>query len=543
MRFRAILGILVFAATVRPAADDRPPAALFTAALAQERALRAPSTHGPSLQELRTAIAAYEAIQRRFPATAFGDRALWQASGLAFDAFERHHDALDLETGTRLLGQLASAYPESPLAARATDRRHRFDALRQLAWLTDVRRETIGDLVRVTLEVDREVEYRTDIVRSPPQVFFDLHDTSSAPGRRNETMRFDGQPVREIRLERRPGNVTRVLLDTADVADCDVLSLYDPFRLIADCRHVAPIPRPQVTPPLAARSATPPAGRAAPHGGAGSPDSPEADGRTATPTGQDRTPTATPTGQDRTVSLSRQLGLGISRIVIDAGHGGYDPGASARDLSEADVVLDIAQRLARRLPRHGIEVVLTRRRDEYMPLAARTELANRVDADLFLSIHANASRRAAARGVETYVLDFATDAESEAVAARENARTTRTLTELPELVRAIATGVKAQESERFAELVQQGLIGKLRAVDPDLPDLGVKRAPFAVLIGARMPSVLAEVSFLTNRHDARFLATDSYRDLIADALLEAVLRYRRTLTMPLPQNVSIAGGS
>ena len=530
MRFWAILGILVFAATVRPAADDRPPAALFTAALAQERALRAPSTHGPSLQELRTAIAAYEAIQRRFPATAFGDRALWQASGLAFDAFERHHDALDLETGTRLLGQLASAYPDSPLAARATDRRHGFDALRQLAWLTDVRRETIGDLVRVTLEVDREVEYRTDIVRSPPQVFFDLHDTASAPGRRNETMRFDGQPVREIRLERRAGNVTRVLLDTTDVADCDVLSLYDPFRLIVDCRHVAPIPRPQVTPPLAARSATPPAGRAAPHGGAGSPDSPEADG-----------PTATPTGQDRTVSLSRQLGLGISRIVIDAGHGGYDPGASARDLSEADVVLDIAQRLARRLPRHGIEVVLTRRRDEYMPLVARTELANRVDADLFLSIHTNASRRAAARGVETYVLDFATDAESEAVAARENARTTRTLTELPELVRAIATGVKAQESERFAELVQQGLVGKLRAVDPDLPDLGVKRAPFAVLIGARMPSVLAEVSFLTNRHDARFLATDSYRDLIADALLEAVLRYRRSLM--LPQNVSIAGGS
>ncbi len=534
MRFCAILGILVFAATVRPAADDRPPAAVFTAALAQERALRAPSTHGPSLQKLRSATAAYEAIQRRFPVTAFGDRALWHASGLALEAFERHHDALDLETGTRLLAQLASAYPESPFAVRSRDRRHRFDALRQLAWLTDVRRETIGDLVRVTVEVDREVDYRTDTTTSPPQVFFDLHDTASAPGRRNETMRFDGQPVREIRLERRPGNITRVLLDTADVADCDVLSLYDPFRLIADCRHVAPIPRPHVTPTLAARSATPAADRAALRDdrGAGSPDSPEADG-----------PTATPTRQDRAMALSRQLGLGISRVVIDAGHGGYDPGASGRDLREADVVLDIAQRLARRLPRHGIEVVLTRRGDEYVPLVARTELANRVDADLFLSIHANASRRAAARGVETYVLDFATDAESEAVAARENARTTRTLTELPELVRAIATGAKAQESERFAELVQKRLVGKLRAVDPDLPDLGVKRAPFAVLIGARMPSVLAEVSFLTNRHDARFLATDSYRDLIADALLEAVLRYRRTLTMPLPQNVTSAGGS
>ncbi len=530
MRFWAILGAIVLAAPIAVAADDRPPATLYATALAQERELRAPSDHGPSLSAFRRAIASYEAIQRRFPTTAYSDHALWQASGLALDAFERHHDALDWETGTRLLTQLAGTYPKSALAPRVTDRRHRFDALRQFAWLIDVRRETIGDLIRITLHLDREVEYRTDTLGSPPRLVFDLHNTKAGPGRRNETMRFEGDQVREVRLERRAGHVTRVMVDMAGVADCDILSLYHPFRLIADCRDTAPIPRPQVMPSPAARKVRPPSGRTRPRVDAGLPErSAQFDA------------VATTSGQDASVSLSRQLGLGISRVVIDAGHGGYDPGATGRDLTEADVVLDIAQRLGRRLPQHGIEVVHTRRGNDYVPLLARTELANRVDADLFLSIHANASHRAAARGVETYVLDFATDVEARTVAARENAHTRRTMTELPELVRAIASGVKAQESAGFAEFVQRGLIRKLRAVDPNMPDLGVKRAPFAVLIGARMPSVLVEVSFLTNRHDATFLATDSYRDLIADALLEAVLRYRRSLTPST--DVSAAGES
>lgn len=530
MRFWAIFVTIVLAASSVPAANDRPSAVLYAAALAQERALRAPSDNGPALSELRAAIAAYEAIQRRFPTTAYGDHALWQASGLALDAYERYHVSLDLETGTRLLDRLAGAYPESPLAARIADPRDRFDALRQLAWLTDVRRETIDDLVRITLHIDREVEYRTDTLASPPRLLFDLQGTATTPGRRNATLRFDGDRVREVRLERLADHVTRVLLDTTGVADCDILSLYDPFRLIADCRDATPIPRPQVTPAPDVRSITASAGRTRPRADASSPKRPAPDNRAAATT-----------DQDRPVSLSRQLGLGISRVVIDAGHGGYDPGAAGLELIEADVVLDIAQRLGRRLPQHGIEAVLTRGSDDYVPLVARTELANRVDADLFLSIHANASRRAAARGVETYVLDFATDADAEALATRENSRSTRTLTELPELVRAIATGVKARESEGFAKLVQQELIEKLRRVDPHLPDLGVKRAPFAVLIGARVPSVLVEVSFLTNPHDATFLATDSYRDLIADALMQAVLRYR--LSLMQAEDLSAAGDS
>jgi len=229
-------------------------------------------------------------------------------------------------------------------------------------------------------------------------------------------------------------------------------------------------------------------------------------------------------------SLGRQLGLGVSRIVIDPGHGGYDPGAKTGTLTESALVLDVARRLEARLTAEtGIEVILTRRRDAYMPLRARTELANRVGADLFLSIHANAARDRRARGVETYYLDLATDPSAQIVAARENATSREGMHDLPKLVRSITMHNKRDESRDFAKMVQRHLIRAVRELYPGAQDLGVKQAPFVVLIGANMPSVLAEISFLTNIEDAAFLATDAYRDRIADALLQSILEYQRTL--------------
>ena len=230
------------------------------------------------------------------------------------------------------------------------------------------------------------------------------------------------------------------------------------------------------------------------------------------------------------LSLARQLGLQVSRIVIDAGHGGQDPGATSNGLHEADVVLDIARRLARRLgAQPGVEVVMTRNDDTFVPLRKRTALANEVQADLFLSIHANASRNPKAHGVETYFLDFALDPEAERIAARENLAASGKMKDLQGLLETIAANSKLRESREFAAAIQRGMVSKLRPVNADLRDLGVKQAPFFVLIGARMPSVLAEVSFVTNRREAGLLATDAYRDRIADALLEGVLRYRAAL--------------
>jgi len=177
----------------------------------------------------------------------------------------------------------------------------------------------------------------------------------------------------------------------------------------------------------------------------------------------------------------------------------------------------------------GVEVVQTRRDDVFVPLRARTELANRVGADLLLSIHANAARDAEARGIETYYLDLTTDPTAQMVAARENASSSELMRDLPALVNSIATNNKIDESRDLAELVQRHLVDGVRQVHPEAQDLGVKRAPFVVLIGATMPSVLAEISFLTNAEEAAFLATDAYRDRIADALFRSVVDYQATL--------------
>ena len=228
--------------------------------------------------------------------------------------------------------------------------------------------------------------------------------------------------------------------------------------------------------------------------------------------------------------MSRQLGLGISRIVIDAGHGGHDPGASANGVSEAELVLDIALRLEKLLTdQAGMDVVLTRRTNEYISLDERTELANRQSADLFLSIHANASANAAASGVETYFLNFALDRQAETVAARENAASGKTMNSLPSIIKAITLNNKLNESRDFASSIQRALVRGMRPGNKTQRDLGVKQAPFMVLIGASMPSVLAEISFVTNRQEARLLKTPAYRQRVAESLLAGVLRYQESL--------------
>jgi len=229
-------------------------------------------------------------------------------------------------------------------------------------------------------------------------------------------------------------------------------------------------------------------------------------------------------------SLSRQLGLGIAKIVIDAGHGGHDPGAQARGITEAELTLDIALRLEKLLSKEaGFEVVMTRRTDTFVSLEERTAIANRVGADLFLSIHSNASSAATARGIETYFLNFAPNPEAEAVAARENAGGSRTMRSLPEIVRAIALNNKIDESRDFASIVQNAMYSQMRKSNKELRNLGVKQAPFMVLIGATMPSILAEVSFITNRQDALLLRTEKYRQQIAEALYNGVLKYQQSL--------------
>ncbi|MBW8862027.1 MAG: N-acetylmuramoyl-L-alanine amidase, partial [Acidobacteria bacterium] len=230
------------------------------------------------------------------------------------------------------------------------------------------------------------------------------------------------------------------------------------------------------------------------------------------------------------LSIARQLGLGVSRIVIDPGHGGHDPGAKGKSVTEAELVLDIALRVEKLLEEvPGVDVILTRRTDDFVPLPERTAIANREGADLFLSIHANASPNALAHGIETYFLNFATNTSAAAVAARENAASTLAMGEMPDIIKAIALNNKVDESRDFASHVQRAMLERLRASNKTVKDLGVKQAPFVVLIGATMPSVLAEISFVTNPQEARLLKGNAYRQKIAESLFNAIRKYQTSL--------------
>jgi N-acetylmuramoyl-L-alanine amidase len=229
-------------------------------------------------------------------------------------------------------------------------------------------------------------------------------------------------------------------------------------------------------------------------------------------------------------SIARQLGLSVSRIVIDPGHGGHDPGVLGRGLTEAALVLDVALRLEKLLLKEaGVDVVLTRRTNVYVPLEERTEIANRQNADMFLSIHANASRNPDASGIETFFLSFASSPDAEAVAARENSASAREMHQLPDLVKAITLNNKLDESRDLATMVQNALVSNLRKTNRAVRSRGVKKAPFVVLIGAAMPSVLAEISFVSNRQELALLKTPAYRQRIAESLYQAVTKYRRSL--------------
>ena len=668
---------------------------LYTAALTQERELRAPADESPSLAQLRGAIAAYKEIVRQYPRSGYSDNALWQSAGLAIQAFGLYRQPADRDAGVGFLRALEREYPLSSLVSRIVDRLQQLTRLAGPVHIRGIDRERLADVVRVTITLDEEVRYDFERLDGPARVFFDFHTTYAPPPLYNATLPFDdGDIVREIRLGQHPGQTTRVVLDIEGVDTYSVYSLYDPYRLVVDTVPITsrqarraipaerlsltglgvtptldhgpragagdtgspPTDRPDAPSPIEPRPTDlaqpseraanlppvpggwharrldpipPPLGpaavdlgvteRAVPtyaaagelawpvvhnvlHSNLGSlprtgtdsevppvadteppaepgfvtlphtlhavalvppgfPASvvealpPPPDTRTVQTVLQAPAPSLTPfepaavevvaessgypavgrgteaafANADGDLSLGRQLGLGVSRIVIDPGHGGYDPGAQTGALTEAALVLDVARRLEARLTQTGIEVVMTRRRDTYVPLHARTELANRVGADLFLSIHANAAGDRSVRGVETYYLDLATDPTAQILAARENASSPGGMHDLPQLVRSITTHNKLDESRAFAAMVQRNLIDAVRELHPGAQDLGVKQAPFIVLIGANMPSVLSEISFLSNREDASFLATDAYRDQIAEALFLSIVGYQQTL--------------
>jgi N-acetylmuramoyl-L-alanine amidase len=231
-------------------------------------------------------------------------------------------------------------------------------------------------------------------------------------------------------------------------------------------------------------------------------------------------------------SMIRVLGLKVGRIVIDPGHGGHDTGTVGPEgLREKDLVLDVSKRLGALIEeRMNSEVIYTRSDDTFIPLEQRTEIANQAKADLFLSIHANSSPLRSAAGVETYYLNFTTSKAALDLAARENAGSQQSIFELQDLLEKIALKDKVDESKEFASRIQSALYSFSAKSDAHARDRGVRKAPFVVLIGASMPSVLAEIGFISNAHDESIMKKPEYRQRLAESLYKGVSSYAGTLS-------------
>jgi N-acetylmuramoyl-L-alanine amidase len=443
-----------------------------------------------------------------------------------------------------------------------------------IARVTGVRTWNAENYTRVVINLGDSIKYRATRIGNPDRIFFDLRDAKLDPGVTQKTIEVESGFLKSIRLGQNKDGVVRIVLDVDTVKQYSAYLLQNPYRLVIDVHGTyvhgtqrrtseasnraaaAPDTTPKTDttkktePPartvLAEQATEPPDSKRLKVYAAAPPPPIGIEKPAAATTGPkpvDRLPIRATSGQSREVaalvpepkptrdgerSLTRALGLKINRIVIDAGHGGHDTGTvGAHGLMEKDLCLDVALRLGKmiqeRLP--GAEVVYTRSDDTFIPLEERTAIANQAKADLFISIHANSSHDHDARGVETYYLNFATSQDAMEVAARENALADTGLHDLQNMIQKIARNEKIEESKELAGDIQDSLTKRLQQVNNSEKNRGVKKAPFVVLIGANMPSVLAEISFLSNSNDEKMLKKADQRQRIAEGLFKGVTSY------------------
>src|SRR4051812_23022334 len=655
-RGAAAIALAALVLSAAPRAQSAQAADLFRQATVRETELRkeveaTPPTSPKAvdlLTRMRTLAHTYEDLWRLFPTSPYSDDALWHGAMLAADAFWQAGDAADRAASLKLFQALKTNFPTSSLVKRVQPEVARLEsataaeapvvrpasvatsaapsvaipavarpvtpAVSGYATLTAIRREVLPDVLRVTLELEREPVFNSERIDGPPRVFIDMQNTRASDGLKDALLPFADDVVRQIRVGRQLNGRIRVVLDLVGGGKYSVYALYNPFRIVVDFdrkqtgtqpavrqaaltpagrgssaapavtgpapaatgRGVTTLPGPpdqargtatetpqargvsaptvSAPPATTSRTAAVPTLPAAhaeadkpratiargPEPGDAWPVPPPVTAAVPSPAASTRTPATAPPGATAptspsanstgSYSLSRQLGLGIGRIVIDPGHGGHDPGAQVNGQVEAAITLDIALRLEKLFVKQGgVEVVLTRRTDTFVQLPERTAIANRAGADLFLSIHANANDDTSLRGVETYFLNLSPNPEAGRIAARENASSSKTMHDIEDIVKAIALNDKIDESRDFAAMVQNSLYEKLRPSNRNLRNLGVKQAPFVVLLGATMPSILAEISFLTNQQDAALLKSEKYRQQIAEALYQGVMRYQQSL--------------
>jgi N-acetylmuramoyl-L-alanine amidase len=364
--------------------------------------------------------------------------------------------------------------------------------------VTGVRHFNADGVSTVVIDLKAPVQYRKNHLPNPERVYFDLLNTSLAPGMNGQITEVNDGLINRIRVAQPSDNVTRVVLETKAGSNFWDTLQESPNRLTIEVRSPEAKSEPKTSPSVAPAQTLP---------------------EVKPPSS---TQAAPPVPEDQLRAHAQKL-----RVVIDAGHGGWDLGTVGREgLLEKNLVLDVAQSLGILLTnRLGCEVIYTRKDDNYVALEQRAEIANRAQADLFISVHANYSSLSTARGVETYYSSFFSPPEAREIEYRENATATA-ITQAKLSGRALKE--KVDESKKLAASVQQALHGTLASGNSAIRNRGVREASFVVLTGTEMPSILAEISFVSSPADEQRLRSATYREQIAEALYKGIERFATT---------------
>jgi N-acetylmuramoyl-L-alanine amidase len=556
---------------ITPHAGEAPAAMLAAAELYHDM--------GRSFDEkyYQSAIEAYRSLLREYPTSRHRDDALltiaeiqkddigdFDKAAETFREFLKLHPRSEKAADAReALAEIAQAREKQQKAATREKLGEQEEKERKLPQVTRIRTWNAVNYTRIVIDVEDEIKYQAARIFNPDRIYFDLQRTKLSSTLAGKNLDVPGGYLRSIRVAQNQAGVVRVVLDVDNAKDYSVFLLPNPYRLVIDVygpqattaksttpaedeKAAAPETKLEKTEKSVAANTEPVAPQLAKPAPAPMPPpaAKSTRGRSASSTRQPAAltpppvPQPTHTGQH---SLTRALGLKIGRIVIDPGHGGHDTGTiGPTGLMEKDLCLDVARRLGKiiqqRLP--GAEVVYTREDDTFVPLENRTAIANQANADLFISIHANSSHDHKARGVETYYLNFSGSEDAMEVAARENALSQNSIHELQDLIKKIARNEKIEESRELAADIQGSLSKRLQRFTRMLKDRGVRKAPFVVLIGANMPSVLSEISFLSNPADEQMLKKPEHRQRVAEGLyhgVESYLQSINSLTSNLPK--------
>jgi N-acetylmuramoyl-L-alanine amidase len=356
----------------------------------------------------------------------------------------------------------------------------------KLARVVGIRHWSNPDYTRVVIDVDRRVSFTKYLLNEDPdlnkprRLYIDLKDAWIDP--QSKAVPIHDGLLKQVRAAQHTLDTVRVVLDMKTIEDYEIFSLRDPFRIIVDVA-----------------------------------------GKTTA-----QIPAKTDVYKK---TVARRPEYGIKKIVIDPGHGGKDPGAIGRNgLQEKDVVLEVAKKLEKRVKEIlDCEVLLTRRRDVFLSLEERTAIANTKGADLFISIHTNAHKDRNIHGIETYYLDLTDDKDVLELAAKENGTSVEALSDLQVILRDLILQNNIAESSGLAECVQNCMVSELSKKYRGVNNLGVKQAPFVVLMGAQMPCILVEVSFISNKGEAKRLTSDGYLDHVASSIAKGVREYIRQM--------------